>query len=42
MPKYNESRVTDTTVDELREKLSTAVDEIIDQFQDQIDNLDLP
>ena len=32
----------DSTVDELREKLSTAVDDIIDQFQDQIDNLDLP
>ena len=32
----------DSTVDELRVKLSAAVDDIIDQFQDQIDNLDLP
>jgi hypothetical protein len=32
----------DSTVEELREKLKTAVDDIIDQFQDQIDNMPTP
>ena len=32
----------DSTVEELREKLSTAVNDIIDQFQDQIDNMPTP
>jgi hypothetical protein len=32
----------DSTVEELREKLKTAVDDIIDQFQDQIDAMPVP
>jgi hypothetical protein len=31
---------TDSSVEELREKLKVAVVDIIDQFQEQIDNMD--